>query len=73
MKSFPLFNLLDAMSKDQLNLLEKFLNSPFWGTHRDALIFFQYLKKRLGQPLGYDKKAIAALYLIDISEPTRPY
>lgn len=60
MKSFPLFNLLDAMSKDQLNLLEKFLNSPFWGTHRDALIFFQYLKKRLGQPLGYDKKAIAA-------------
>ena len=59
MKSFPVLEIIQSLPKERLKLLEKFMQSPFWVTHKGAMDFFGYLKNNLSDETAFDKDKIA--------------
>lgn len=59
MKSFPVLEIIQSLPKERLKLLEKFMQSPFWVTHKGAIEFFEYLKANQSDVTAFDKDKIA--------------
>lgn len=59
MKSFPVLEIIQSLPKERLKLLDKFMQSPFWVTHKGAIEFFEYLKDNQSDVTAFDKDKIA--------------